>query len=507
MLTRKKLQTNIFIVVVITILINLIAAKMFFRLDFTDDQRYSLSDATENILANLDEPITVKAYFSENLPPNIEKVRSDFRDLLIEYANSSDDNVVYEFINPNEDQKTEMEAQQAGIRPIMINVRERDQVKQQRAYLGAVLQLGDKKEVIPFIQPGAAMEFALSLSIKKLTLTVKPKIGILQGYGSPDLSELQQADEQLKVLYDVQKFEFSDTAKIPLDFKALLVVAPSDSIPTRYFNQLDEYLAGGGKLLLALNRVKGDLSTAQGSTLKTGFETWLEKKGITLEDNFVIDANSSSVMVRQQQGMFVMNTPVQFPYLPNITTFADNPITNGLESVMLPFASEIKIAPKDTSITIYPLAMTSKKSGTEKPPLYFDVNRKWKSADFMKSNIPVAVVAEGKLSGNADSKMVVISDGDFIVNGKGERPQKPQDDNVNLFVNSVDWLTDDTGLIDLRTKGVTSRPIDPSLEDGTKTFLKYLNFILPILLTILIGLYRWQIKKRNRNKLMNTDYE
>jgi hypothetical protein len=212
-------------------------------------------------------------------------------------------------------------------------------------------------------------------------------------------------------------------------------------------------------------------------------------------------------MVRKQQGMFVMNTPVQFPYLPNITTFADNPITKGLESVVLPFSSEIKIASKDSSVVIYPIATTSKKSGTEKPPLYFDVNRKWKAADFMKSNLPVAVVAEGKLSGNAKSKMVVISDGDFIVNGKGERVQKLQDDNVSLFVNSVDWLSDDTGLIDLRTKGVTSRPIDPSIEPGTKTFLKYLNFILPILLVVLIGFYRWEKRKRNRNKLMNTDYE
>ncbi|MBU0476287.1 MAG: Gldg family protein [Bacteroidetes bacterium] len=506
MLTRKKLQTNILLIVVITILINLIAAKLFFRLDFTDDQRYSLSNATENILKNLNQPVTVKAYFSENLPPDVEKVRSDFRDLLIEYSNYSDDNVVYEFINPNEDQQTETEAQQAGIRPIMINVRERDQVKQQRAYLGAIVQLGSKKEVIPFIQPGAAMEFALSSNIKKLTNENKPKVGFLQGFGTPSLTELQQANEQLQVLYDVKPFEFSDTANIPNDYKAILVVAPTDSIPTRYFDQLDNYLESGGRLLLALNSVKGDLSTAQGSELNTGFESWLRNKGIDIQNNFVIDANCSNVMVRQQQGMFVMNTPVQFPYLPIINSFGKNPITEGLESVVLPFASEIKIEPKDTSIYIYPIATTSKKSGTVNPPLYFDVNKNWTGVDFMQSSIPVAIIADGKLVGNTESKMIVISDGDFIVNGEGQSAQKLQDDNVNLFVNSVDWLADDTGLIDLRTKGITSRPIDASIEDGTKTLLKYLNFILPLLLVVFIGIYRWQLKKRNKNKLMNTHY-
>jgi ABC-type uncharacterized transport system involved in gliding motility auxiliary subunit len=144
MLTKRKIQTTLFLVLAIIVLINVISTRYFFRLDLTEDQRYSLSDATINILKNLDEPVTVTAYFSEDLPPDIEKVRQDFKDMLIEYSNRSNGNVVYEFVNPNENQETEMKAQQNGIRPIMINVRDKDQLKQQKAYLGALLQLGDK---------------------------------------------------------------------------------------------------------------------------------------------------------------------------------------------------------------------------------------------------------------------------------------------------------------------------------------------------------------------------
>ena len=178
MLTKRKIQITILLVFAILILVNLLSTKLFFRLDFTEDKRYSLSDATENILENLNEPVTVTAYFSEDLPPDISKVRQDFRDLLVEYSNKSGSMVVYEFVNPNENQEDEMKAQQNGIQPLMINVRERDQLKQQRAYLGAIVQLGEKKEVIPFIQPGAAMEYALSTSIKKLSVDVKPKIAL-----------------------------------------------------------------------------------------------------------------------------------------------------------------------------------------------------------------------------------------------------------------------------------------------------------------------------------------
>src|SRR5210317_1597036 len=114
MLTKRKVQTTLFLIIAILILVNILSTRYFFRIDLTADQRYSLSEATVNILENLDETVTVTSYFSEDLPPDIEKVRQDFKDLLIEYSNYSDGNVVYEFINPNEDQETEMKAQQNG---------------------------------------------------------------------------------------------------------------------------------------------------------------------------------------------------------------------------------------------------------------------------------------------------------------------------------------------------------------------------------------------------------
>ena len=118
----------------------------------------------------------------------------------------------------------------------------------------------------------------------------------------------------------------------------------------------------------------------------------------------------------------------------------------------------------------------------------------------------IAVAASGKLSGNTNSKLIVFGSGRFIVNGAGQSAQKLQPDNVNIVSNAIDWLSDDTGLIQLRTKGVTARPIDSSLEDGTKTLLKYLNFLLPILLVIGYGIFRYQMNLKKKNKLMSENY-
>jgi gliding-associated putative ABC transporter substrate-binding component GldG len=505
MLTKKKVITAILLIFGIFILINFFANRFFFRLDFTEDDQFTLSEATENILESLDEPVTITAYFSEDLPPDVARVKKDLKDLLVEYDNASRGKVVYQFINPGEDQETEMEAQQSGIQPIMINVREKDQMKQQRAYLGAVIQLGDKKETIPFIQPGSAMEYDLSTNIKKLSLKEKIRIALLQGNGEPSISEIPQLYQQLSIMYDVSTLQLSDSAEVRNDIKTVVIIAPKDTIKPEHLAKLDNYLSRGGRVLIALNRVDGNLSNATGSLVYTGFENWLNEKGIDVQGEFVIDANSSSVMVRQQSGMFIMNTPVKFPYLPVITKFADHPITKGIEAVVLPFASPIKISNKDSSIAVTNLAMTSDKAGFERPPVYFDIMRQWTVNDFPASAIPVAVAVEGRTNG-VPYKMVVIGDGDFAVNGSGQNPQRLQEDNINLMSNAIDWLSDDTGLISLRTKGVSSRPIDPDLEDGTKTFLKYLNFLLPIFLIIGFGVVRYQFRRRLRNKWMSEEY-
>ncbi|MCI0611979.1 hypothetical protein L0244_03225, partial [bacterium] len=111
----------------------------------------------------------------------------------------------------------------------------------------------------------------------------------------------------------------------------------------------------------------------------------------------------------------------------------------------------------------------------------------------------------GNFGGSGNSKLVVIANGDFAVNGEGQTAMQLPADNVNLFVNSVDWLSDESGLIDLRTKGVSSRPLDAA-EEGTKTFYKYLNFLLPVLLIVTYGFIRMQMKRSQRVRRMEESY-
>ncbi|MEP7266879.1 MAG: GldG family protein [Saprospiraceae bacterium] len=493
----KKNLSTIALVSGILLLINLISRRYFIRLDLTRSKEYTLSKSTKNIIKDLEDPITITSYFSKDLPANIAKVRTDFKDLLVEYSNRSGGKINYEFINPNENEETEKTAQQAGIRPILIDVREKDQSKQQRAYLGAVLKMADRTEILPFIQPGASMEYDLTTAIKKISKVNKPAIGLVQGFGAATQQELAQVSQALVALYSVEPIDLNNA--IDTKYQTVLFVRPKDTISPIAFQNLDQFLARGGKLVAAINAVDGNLQNAMASVISTGMQEWLRFKGITLNNDLVIDSRCGQVTVQQQQGFFTMQTPVKFPYLPLAADFSSNPITKGIEQVIFPFASSVTV--KDSSLHYTSLVNSSDKSNTLPVPAMFDIQRQWTQNDFPKHNISMGGLIEK--SGTNGWKMVLFGDGDFAVNSQENRGLAP--DNVNLLVNSVDYLSDESGLMELRTKGATTHPIK-EVDDATRSIFKYANFLIPILLVIIYGFIRSQRTKAIRMRRMQEKY-
>ena len=492
-----KNLTSIGLIAGILLLVNLLSRQFFVRLDLTQDKQYTLSKATKNILGNLDEPVLVKAYFTEDLPQQYFKTNQDFQNLLIEYANRSKAMVDFEFIDPGENEELEREAVQNGISPLLINVREKNESVQKKAYMGAVVEAGELKDVIPFIQPEGPMEYQLTTSIKKVSRADKPSIALIQGHGEPGMQDLNQMIQTLSILYQVEPVDLNTVDQIEPRYKTAVIVKPMDTIPATHLNLLDQYLSLGGNLVLATDRVTGDFQSVQGNAISVGLENWLLAKGVEILPQFVVDASSGSVSVQQQQGFFRFNTAVEFPYFPLVKKFSEHPITKGIEQVVFQFVSPINFV-GDTTAQFIPIVQSSARSGTEQPPLYFDIQRKWNSADFPLKNLTIG----GIITLGNGSRIALYSDGDFAL-GAQTRGQNP--DNISLLVNTVDYLSDDTGLIDLRTKGVTSRPIE-DMDEAKMNSIKWLNFILPIGLVLIYGFLRFQRNRSRRIRRMEESY-
>jgi len=512
---KNRTEANIQLLLVVGILVtaNILAEELVIRFDLTENNRYTLSEASRDIAESLNDPVTISAYFSDDLPPQLAQAEDEFRNFLEEFRAYSGGNLEYEFINPNENEQTETEAQQAGIRPVMIDVRERDQISQKRAYLGAVFRYGDKQEVVPFIRPGTSLEYTIASTVKRLTVETKPKIGLVQGHGEPARNEMGEVMGELAQMYTIVELGGLDTAAVPADIEVLLVVKPEQQYNQDELVAIDQYIMSGGKALFAINRVRSDLQRGFATPFETGIEQLLASYRLPVNADLVRDAQASAIQVQQRQGGFTLVNQVQYPYIPLVSNFGSHPISEGLETVVFQFVSSIDTTMVDSVQSFTLLTRSSNQAGRASGRFNLNPMQEWDRSSFTETNIPLGGVIEGTFSsGFADNdtvdvplkksretSIVVFGDGDFPVNGSGQQQQRLPEDNINLFVNTVDWLADDTGLIELRTKGITNRPLE-NIEEGTKTFLKYLNVFLPVLGVLGYGFYRYRRRQARRRR-------
>ncbi len=505
-----KKTVSILLTVGIVLAANVLVQPFLLRLDLSKGKQYTLGKATKQILRNLDQQVTVTAYFSGGLPPDIGKIKRDFQDLLVEYAAVSKGKLDFEFIEPKTDQQKQ-EAANLGIQPLMINVREKDQVKQQQAFMGAVIRMGSGTEILPFIEPGASMEYNLTSSIKKLSIEKKPDVVFISGHGEPSLNELSEVVNGLSTLYRVTSIDMSTTPQIPDTVKVAVLLRPKTPFEPAHFEALDNYLANGGQLVVAINAMEVDMQAAMAIPSITGVESWLLTKGIEIDTSLVVDVQCGAVTVPQYLGMIQINTQVKFPYLPLLNTFADHPATKGLEQVLMPYVSPLRFVGNPAGNQQFtPLIFSSTKSGIQRSPVTLRVaDKNWVESDFPLSNVTLAGILSGKEGEKSQGRIVVFGDGDFPLSGQQGRAMSQ--DNINLLVNVVDWLGDDSGLADLRSKAVTSRPLNAEFQleesNAKRQLIKWVNMGLPVLLTILAGFGIQQRNSRIRRKRMLENYD
>ena len=502
-MNRKKVLLQVSIIIGIIIVVNIISQGLFIRLDYTADQRYTLSSTTLNIIKDLDEVITARVYFSQEVPPELLVRRRDLQNLLVEYENSSNGNVIYKLVNPK-DEELQAEAQKAGIAPIIVNVQGRNKLNKLQVYMGIVIEKGTNKETIPFLDPdpNISVEYALTKAIKKVSIDKKLKIAVLQGHQEPAIDASPDIQNELSLFYDFESYTIKPEEDISQDYKAVVIINPVDTFKSSELEKLNRYLGNGGGIYLAYTPVEGNLTNLQ-LTAKNdiGLSGWLATQGLTMEKKFIVDAKCGAVTVTQQQGIFRYNSQIQFPYFPVIINFDQHPISKNLESVFLPFASPITISPQDSNLIYTPLAYTSAKSGTAAVGGFIDINKKWSQQDFQDDGKVVAVAVEG--FNNSTGRLVVIANDQFAT---GQQSRNLGRDNANLAINAIDWLADDTGLINLRSKTITSRPLTPDLEDDDKNILAYMNVFMPILLILIYAFIKRQRQIKKRNDWINYKY-
>lgn len=499
---RARSIRNLLLVLTAVLLLNVVGHRFHYRADLTSDERFTLSRATLDMLAAMPEAVTVTAYFTEDLPPDLATVRQDVKDLLVEYAERSGGNVQFEFIDPSASDSLERQAQEDGVGSVLVNTREKDKAAQIKAYMGFAVRMADRVAVVPFLQPGSPLEWSLSSAIHQVSQEDKPVVGLIQGHGEPGKDVMPQLEQAMFALYGLEPMALYGDRPVHSRFGVLLWIEPSDSIPADQLAQLDAFLERGGGLLVASSRSVTDLSTtAEVTVRRPELARWLERHGVQLEPGIMVDASCGQVQMMQQRGMYQVQVPVPFPYFPLVTDLSDHVVASGLEAVLLQFTSPLTFI-GDTSRTAFiPVLRSSARSAVLPVPRTLDIQKQWTDMDFLMGGQVLGAALEGRGSEGPRQRMVVIGNGSFMLNGIGPQQAQVNPENIDLVLNALDWITDSTGLIELRTKGVGFRPLEET-SDRTRALLKWTMLLLPVLLVLIHGFVRSRWRKHQRVQRM-----
>ena len=362
--------------------------------------------------------------------------------------------------------------------------------------MGMAILYEDNKEVLPVIQTTTGLEYEITTKIKQLVETNKPSVAIAQFEGQNE--PYQSIQNILRQRYDVSLIKLSET--IPLNISAILIGGITDSLSSVEKNNLSQFMDRGGNMFVSQNRVKTNLQIQQAVPIKSDFFNFLQKYGFYVEENLVTDKICGRVNVQQQMGPIRMNVPMEYPLLPIIRSFNEKEsIVSGLEQMQLIFPSEIK---QDSSsfdnVEFTPLFFTSKESGELKGSynLSPDPQQNPFMRMFNKSNQILGARTELLNSSGIVNQVVLVGDSEFMAdNGGGRSPE-----NHIFILNSIDYLVGDQDLISLRSREITSRPLE-DLSDASKKTWKWVNISAPSLLVIGFGLVRIRKQKNRSNTL------
>ena len=499
----NKKSTIIFsgIIFASIIFLNIIGRNWFIRLDLTDNKIYSLSTSSKSVVEKIDDPFTIKMYFSDQLPGQYGNNRRYLQDILEEYSAYSSGNLRFEFYIPESDEKLAEDAQKYGIQPVQLQVIENDKVEIKKVYMGLVLLYEDKRETIPIIQTSTGLEYEITTKIKNMVESKQSTLGIVS------LSEKVSNQNLIQVLNERYSVRPNLTLSngIPENIDVLLINGLEDSLSIEEESSLKSFIENGGDVFIGQNRITVDIQTQQASPIQSNVFDILNSYGLSIQENLILDESCGQVNVQQQVGPFRMAVPMDYPFLPIIKKFNnDDPIVNGLESMSLIFSSQIQADSvySDNLVDFVPLLFTSNRSGMMTG--FYNMNPDPKSNPaFASLNQNSMVVGARIITSNSEtgntSNIVLVSDSKiFADQGGGSSPE-----NRIFIMNTIDYLLGDSELISLRSREVTDRPL-LSEADGvdakTRLTWKIVNMLLPSILIILLGGY---VMRHNKKRSLN----
>ncbi|WP_396163537.1 gliding motility-associated ABC transporter substrate-binding protein GldG [Flavobacterium sp.] len=556
---KSKALKQLGIVFLAIIVINLISNFFFKRFDLTQDKRYTLSETTLNIIESVDSPLYIEVYLEGNFPPEFKRLQNETKQLLEEFT-AYNSNIIFNFKNPIEKEETRVEKMKEfyakGMQPLSITVEDKGKQSQEVVFPWAQATYGDKFTKIALLKNlmGASteqkvissvqhLEFGFAEAINKVSKEKQKKIAVIKGNG--ELIEPFMADflKTVKESYYIGPFTLDSVAKQPTQtlealkkYDLAVIAKPTEAFTEEEKQVLDQYIMNGGKTLWLVDVISADMDSLYNETgtilaaqRELNLTDMFFKYGIRINPLLIKDEYATPIkLATGNQGSETQMQEYTWKFAPFIYPTSTNPIVKNMEGIKFEFASPIEILKNDIKKTVLLSSSEySKTIGTPSPISLDMVTEETTPEEYEgKGLLPVAVLMEGKFKSayqnrilpfkdnsfqatGKENKMIVISDGDVVKNqmDKGVPLELGFDKwtnqlygNKEFLMNCVNYLLDDNGLINIRSKDVDLPLLNKEEVYKNYTSAQLITVGLPIVILAIFGFLFTFLRKRKYSR-------
>jgi gliding-associated putative ABC transporter substrate-binding component GldG len=536
------------------ILINIIGSYFYKRFDLTQDQRYTLSNAAKETIATINIPIFIDVFLEGDLPSEFKRLQIETKQLLEEFE-AYNPNVKFKFVNTSEEKGAIESLVKFGAKPAQIEIKQNGKTSIQQVFPWAIASFNGNYIKIPLLknQLGVSseerinnsvqnLEYAFADGFNQLIQPKKRKIAVLKGNGELEDKYVADFFATLRDYYYIAAFTLDSVAEKPKktlaqikQFDLLVIANPTEQFTEEEKYILDQYVMSGGASLWLVDAVELVNDSVSGNNFAFGKDLNLTdfffKYGIRINPNLVKDLYSAPILLATGNERDSQYNKYPWLYSPLSNNRLSHPIVTNIEAVKFDYASSIDTLPNSVKKTI--LLSSSQVSKIVGMPKEINITKEINKnltiindgpspEEFNAGEIPLAVLLEGsfnsaysnrlkpfKIANNLESsketKMAVISDGSIIKNQfQGNRPLELGFDkwtntfygNKEFLLNTVNYLLDDTGLINIRSKEISVAFLDPVKVAKNRFFWQWVNLLLPLSLICLFGLVFNYLRKR-----------
>ena len=553
-----KIKIRFAVFTILLIIVFFVSGNFLFRFDLTSDKRFSLSEVSRTIVSELTGNVEIEFFLDGELEPGLQKLQNEVFEKIAVLNVYASKPVRIKLTDPysitNTDKREEFQTGliNKGIKPISFRRKTDQGVSTKYIFPGALIRLDGKEIAVNFLKNNPDfsyelnfnhsvenVEFELTNAFQKLLRVKKPLVGFLQGHG--ELNQYEVADFAASINEDfiIEPVAANELVRNEKMVEILIVAAPVKPFSESDKLAIDQFAMNGGKIMWLIDPVEVSLDS-----LSNGYKTYAFPRNLNIDDqifkygvriNYELlqDVDCARIMVNTApNGSDAQWTIHPWYYSPLLTPADNHPLSRNLNRVITEFVASVDTVSSNPDIKKAIILTTSPYARKIKSPSSVsleNINNPPAREFFTIPFIPVGVIMEGEFKSvfenrmienfglpvadfkakSKPTKMIVIADGGIIANkvNYSVQPPRPAEElgfdrvsrqtfgNKEFLVNALYFLSDETGIMQLRSRTVQLRLLDKVRIRDEKVFWQWLNLVLPVVLISLLGMGYNMVRK------------